>query len=148
LQANRPQAAEQSYELAQRVAAQIGDKKLESFASIGEAEVEARQGKTTDALRLYQNALKLDSVVDDRRSEAADWYTYGLFLRAAGLSPRLAYACLLKSESLMKPYRDTPEFKPIVTAREEMERKLAGRAAEVRRNVISELEEALTLKTQ
>jgi tetratricopeptide (TPR) repeat protein len=148
LRANHPQPAEQSYELAQQIAAQIGDKKLESFASIGEAEVEAGQGKTAGALRLYQNALQLDSAVDDRRSEAADWYNYGLFLRDAGLSPRLAYACLLKSEALMKPFRDTPEFKPIVTARQEMEKKLAGKAAELRRNPQPTLDKALALRIQ
>jgi tetratricopeptide (TPR) repeat protein len=143
VQANHPDQAENSYALAQKIAAQAGEKKLESFAGVSEAELEAMQGKTPEALRLYQHALKLDSTINDPRSEAVDWYNYGLFLRDSGFPTRLVYACLLNSESLMKPFKDSPEFPPIVQAREEVQKKLAGEAGQLRHNLKPALEEAL-----
>ncbi|MBZ5707528.1 MAG: hypothetical protein LAN63_19465, partial [Acidobacteriia bacterium] len=145
VQANHPEQAEGAYALARRIASQSGEKKLESFASVSEAEFEATRGKTPEALRLYQHALRLDSTLDDPRSEAADWYNYGLFLRDSRFPIRLVYACLLNSESLMKPFRGSPEFPPIVQAREDAEKKLAGEAGRLRRNPKPALDKALSL---
>ncbi|HVO82004.1 MAG TPA: tetratricopeptide repeat protein [Terriglobales bacterium] len=145
VRANRPDQAENSYALALRLASQSGEKKLESFASVSNAELEAVRGKIPEALLHYQRALRLDSSLGDRRSEAADWYEYGLFLRDSGFSPRLAYASLLHSESLMEPFKDAPEFRSIVQAREETENKLAGAAGPVRRNPKPALDEALAV---
>jgi tetratricopeptide (TPR) repeat protein len=148
VQANHPDQAEKSYALAQRVASQSSEKKLESFASVSEAELEVLRGKTSEALRLYQHALRLDSTLGDKRSEAADWYNYGLFLRDSRFPTRLVYASLLNSESLMKAFKDSPEFPPIVQAREEAEKKLGGEAAQLRRNPKPALEEALAARVR
>lgn len=143
VQANRADQADNTYDLALRLASQSGEKKLESFSSISKAELEAMRGKTPEALRLYQHALRLDSTLSDKRSEAADWYNYGLFLRDSGFPTRLVYACLVHSESLMEPFKDSPEFPPIVRVREEVEKKLGGGAAQLRRNPNPALDEAL-----
>jgi tetratricopeptide (TPR) repeat protein len=143
VRANRADQAGNTYDLALRLAAQSGEKKLESFASVSKAELDGVQGKTAEALRLHQRALRLDRSLDDKRSEGADWYNYGLFLRDSGFPTRLVYACLLHSESLMEPFRDSPEFSSIVQAREDAEKKLADEATRLRRNLKPALDEAL-----
>ena len=148
VQASHPEQAENSYALAQRLASQSGEKRLESFASVSEAELEVLLGKTPAALRLYQHALRLDRTLGDKRSEAADWYNYGLFLRDSGLPARLVYVCLLHSESLMEPFKDSSEFPPIVRVWEEAEKKLGGEAAYLRRNPKPALDEALAFNVR
>jgi tetratricopeptide (TPR) repeat protein len=136
--------AEKSYELAQRIAAQTGQKKLESLSSVSEAPLEVRQKKTGQALRLYQRALSLDRDDGDRQSEAADWYSYGLFLRDAGFPPRLAYACLGQSESLRHSLKNLPQAEDAASVREELASKIAAESS-VRRDPQPALEEALRL---
>jgi tetratricopeptide (TPR) repeat protein len=144
IQANHLDQAEKTFEMAQKIAAQAGEVKLESVASIDEAEVKAGQGETRQALQFYQQALKLDSKnLDDAQSRASDLFSYGLFLRDSGVSPRLAYACLLKAESLMQQPRNASELNSIVQARKDLEKKPAAQASEVRRNPESVLQEAL-----
>ena len=150
IQSNHLDQAARTYELAQKIAAQSGETKMESAASIAEAELRAAQGKTAQALPLYQHALGLDWKLDDSQTTANDLYSYGLFLRNSGFSPRLAYACLLKSQTLMlkswaRNSKDTPEVKAVDLAREDLEQKLAGQSAELRRNPDSALQEALAL---
>lgn len=145
IQANHLDQAAKSYELAQKIAVQSGETKMESAASIAEAELKSGQGKTAQALPLYQHALELDRNLDDSQATASDLYSYGLFLRDSGLSPRLAYACILKSQSLLQPYQNTPEYNSVAMAREDLEKKLAARPAELKRNPDSEVREALAL---
>lgn len=145
IQANHLDQAEQTYELAQKIAIAAGETRLESVASLAEAELKAGQGKTARALQLYQHALELDRKLGDSETTAADLHSYGVFLRDAGFPARLAYACLLKSQSLMQKSKDTPDFKSVTLAREEMEKKLGGSWAETRRNPEPALQEALVL---
>ncbi|MBZ5722277.1 MAG: hypothetical protein LAO03_18045 [Acidobacteriia bacterium] len=145
VQAKRTQDAEQAYALAMRIASQTGERRLESFAAIGGAQLEATLDKKAEALRLYQRALKLDGTMNDPRSEATDWYGYGLYLRDADFPARLAYACLLKSELLMKSLKDAPDIKAVTAAREDVGKRLAGKADAVRRNPQPVIEEALAL---
>ncbi len=145
-QARHPEQAEEAYGLARKIASQTDEKKLESFASVAEAELEAGQNKIPPALRLYQAALKLDQAVNDPRSEATDWYSYGLFLRDSGFPSRLAYACLLKSESLMKPLKDAPALQSVALVRTEVGKKLGSQAAQLKRDPASALHDALALK--
>jgi tetratricopeptide (TPR) repeat protein len=145
VQAKRTHDAEQAYALAMRIASQTNERRLESFAAIGGAQLEATLQNKSDALRLYQRALKLDGALNDPRSEAADWYGYGLFLRDADFPAPLAYACLLKSESLMKSLKDAPDMKALVAAREDIGKKLDGKADAVRRNPQPAIEQALAL---
>ncbi len=145
IQANHLDQAAKTYELAQKIAAQAGETRMESTASIAEAELKAGQGKTGQALPLYQHGLELDRKLDDSQATASDLYSFGVFLRDSGFSPRLAYACLLKSQSLMRNFKDTPGFNSVARAREELEKKLAAQATELRRNPDSVLREALAL---
>ena len=113
----KPGEAEKSYELARTIAAQVGDKNTESLANMYEAELKSSQHQIGGALPLYQQALRLDRTLDNRHVEAQDWYTYGIFLRDSGFSKRLSYACLMKSELLMKSLDAGPELKLVSDAR-------------------------------
>ncbi len=145
IHANHLEQAAKSYELAQKIAVHSGEVKMESAASIAAAELKSGQGKTAQALPLYQHALELDRKLDDSQATASDLYSYGIFLRDSGLSPRLAYACILKAQSLMQPGKDTPEYKAVAMAREDLERKLAVQAALLKRNPDAQVQEALAL---
>jgi tetratricopeptide (TPR) repeat protein len=143
--AQHPDQALRSYELARKIAAQTGEGKLESFASIGEASTQAHMGKTDEALRLYQHALQLDASMDDRRNEAVDWFNYALFLRDAGFPPRLSFASLLKSEQLMKFAPDAPVAKAFAVTLEEFEKQLGSEAARIRKDPVPAQRQALML---
>ena len=149
IQARQLDQAEKTYQLARKIAAQAGETKMESVACVAEAELEAGRGKTAQALQLYQRALKLDSNLDDSQATASDLYSYGLFLRDSGFSLRLAYACILKAQSLMTKtntkFEDTPEFNSVALARADLEKKLAAQSAVLRRHPDSALNEALAL---
>ena len=145
IQANHLDQAGKSYELAQKIAGQSGEVKMESAASIAQAELKSGQGKTAQALPLYQHALELDRKLDDSQATAGDLYSYGLFLRDSGLSPRLAYACILKSQSMMQPFKDTPEYTSVAMVREDLEKKLATQPAVLKQNPDSAVQEALAL---
>jgi tetratricopeptide (TPR) repeat protein len=143
--ASHPDQALRSYDLARKIAAQTGEGKLESFASVSEAALWARSGKSDEALRLYQYALQLDASMNDRHSEAVDWYNYALFLREAGFPPRLSFASLLKSEELMKFAPDSPEAKSFAKTLQEFEKPLGNEAARIRRNPEPAQRQALML---
>lgn len=145
VQAKHPDQAEKTYELARTIAAEAGETKMESAASVSAAELEAGLGKTRQALQLYQHALKLDRQLDDAPATASDLYSYGLFLRDSGISPELAYACLLKSQSLIEKSEHTPQFNSIVLAREDLGKKLGNQLAKRPWDVDAALREALAL---
>jgi tetratricopeptide (TPR) repeat protein len=143
--AARPDQALRSFDLARRIAAQTGEGKLESFATIGEATVHAHSGRTDEALRFYQRALQLDATMDDRHNEAVDWYNYALFLHDAGFPPRLSYASLLKSQQLMKLTPDSEEAKLLAKTLQEFEKPLGNEAIRIRQNPEPIQKQALTL---
>jgi tetratricopeptide (TPR) repeat protein len=145
VRAGQPEQGARSYELARRIAAQTGEGKLESLASIGEATTLVRLGKTDEALRLYQHALQLDAAMDDRQNEAVDWYNYAFFLRDAGFPPRLSFASLLKSEQLIKFAPDSAEAKSFARTLEEFEKPLGSEAARIRKNPEPAQRQALML---
>jgi tetratricopeptide (TPR) repeat protein len=137
--------AVRSYELARKISAQTWEGKLESFASVSEALLQARLGKTDAALRLFQRALQLDATLNDRHSEAVDWYNYAIFLRDAGFPPRLTFASLLKSEAVLKSDPDSPEGKSFLKTLRECEKPLGADAATIRRNPEALQQQALAL---
>ncbi len=145
---NRPADARKSFELARAVAAQAGEKKLESLASVGEAGLESKQKNIPEALRLYQHALTLDRAMDDRRNEADDWYSYALFLRDSGFAPRLVYACLVRSEFLLQSFKDSPELANVEAVREQVGGTLQAQTAVLRKHPQPSLDEALSLTAQ
>ena len=143
--ADHSEQAVRSYELARKIAGQTGEGRLESFASMSEALVHARAGKTGEALHLFQRALQLDASLNDRHSEAVDWYTYAIFLRDAGFPVRLAFASLLKSEAVMNLDRDSPEGKLFAKTLQELEKPLGPEAKAIRREPAPIQQEALML---
>jgi hypothetical protein len=132
--------------MARTLATQTGERKLESFADVAEASLQAKLGQTTQPLPLYQRALQLDSDLDDQRSEAVDWYNYAMFLRATGRPARFVYASLLKSQSLLSLASNDQEAAAAGRVRKELERQLGPQASAISRNPEPVLQEALELK--
>jgi len=143
---NQPAEAEKSYLMAEQIAAETGEKSLQSLALSSAAELKASQRRTADALKLYQRALTLDATLSEPRTEAVDWYNYGLFLRDTGFPSRLSYACLAKSEELMKPIKEAAEIKLVSRAREDLSKKDPSVAKLNQQNLQEALNEALHLK--
>jgi len=144
--ASQPGQAIRSYRMAERLAAQTGQGKLESIADVNEAALQAKAGKPDQALQLYQQALSLDDSLGDTRSAAEDWAAYGRFLDDAGFSPRLAYVCLVKSESLARSEPDRLPAGQLVAEKKQIERRIGAEAATLRRNPEPALREALALR--
>ncbi|MGH8277250.1 MAG: tetratricopeptide repeat protein, partial [Steroidobacteraceae bacterium] len=85
-QMHQPEAAQRFDALAVSIAQQTHQPALESLAHAAIANVQARSGQSGAAALSYQQALALDAALPDRRSEAADWFNYGEFLRQQGQS--------------------------------------------------------------
>ena len=143
---SQTEPAIQSYHLAEKLAAQTGQAQLESVADVNEAELQAKSGKLDDALRLYQRALQVDNSIGDSKAGAQDWFAYGRFLDDAGFPARLAYACMVKSESVAQSIHPTAVPANLVTTRQRIERRLGAAAAAVRRDPEPVLREALALR--
>ena len=142
--------AVKSYHLAEKLAVQTKLPKLESVADVNEAALQAQTGKLDDALQLYQHALRLDKADGDPSAAAQDWFAYGSFLNDAGFSARLAYACLLKSESVAQSLPDPAVQDSHSAARGQLQRtlekQLGTESAKVRRDLNSAIEQALALR--
>jgi len=146
VRSSQTQLAVKSYHLAEKLAAQTGQAKLESVADANEAQLQSKAGKIDEALRLYQQALRLDDSTADMSASAQDWYAYGRFLDDAGFPPRLAFACVVKSESLMQALPNPAVPASLATARQKIEKRLGATAASVRRDPEPVLQEALALR--
>jgi tetratricopeptide (TPR) repeat protein len=143
---SQTELAVKSYRLAEKLAAETGQTKLESVADVNEAELQARNGKVDDALDLYQRALRLDQSIADNNAGAADWFAYGHFLDDAGFSPRLAYACMIKSELVRQSLSDAALPAPSQAERQRIEKRLGPAAAAIRRDPEPVLAQALSLR--
>jgi tetratricopeptide (TPR) repeat protein len=143
--ASQKALAIQSYEMAAKIAAQTKQTKLESIASVNEAELQVEAGKVGLALQLYQHSLQLDESVGDRTSTAEDWLAYGRFLNDAGFPARLAYACLLKSASLENALPEGPQRHLLADTSKHVEKRAGEEAASIRRDPEPALQEALAL---
>jgi len=141
----QPVLAVKSYRLAETLAAQTHQAKLESMASVNEAQLQVKMGGLARALPLYQRALQLDEFAGDVPAEASDWMAYGKLLENSGFSPRVAYACLVKAENLLRATgKDSPSV--LVETRVSLEKKLGSEAASIRRDPGAAAEEALALR--
>jgi len=136
----------QSYHLAEKLAVQTSQPKLQSVAEVNEAALQSKAGKLTEALQLYQQALQLDQSSADDNAGAADWFAYGRFLDDSGFSPRLAYACFVKSENLARSLPNPAIPDEVTAARRHLENKLGVSAAAVGRDLEPALQEALALR--
>jgi tetratricopeptide (TPR) repeat protein len=138
--------AVQSYRLAEKIAAQTRQTKLESVADVNEAVLQAKAGKLTDALQLYQQALRLDLSAGDDSAAAEDWLAYGRFLDDAGFPTRLAYACVVKSEELSRALPNPAVPESLVAERKQMEKQLGAQATSVRNDLEPLLQQAFALR--
>jgi tetratricopeptide (TPR) repeat protein len=136
----------QFYKMARTLAAQTQEKKLESFADVAEASLDAKLGQAAKALPLYQRALQLDAGLDDHHSGSVDWYMYAMFLRDSGFPTRLAYASLLKSQTLLSSDSNGQEAAGAGRVRKDLEQRLGPQASLILRNPEPLWEEALELK--
>ena len=137
--------AVRSYQLAEKLAAQTGQAKLASVADVDEAALQVKAGRFRDAMLLYQHALKLDDAIHDSSASAQDWFSFSRFLDEAGFSPRLAYACLVKSRQITQSLPNTAVPESLTEAKKQLERRLGAAAAAVRRDPEPLLNEALAL---
>jgi tetratricopeptide (TPR) repeat protein len=144
--ANHLDVALQFYKMARTLAAQTQEKKLESFADVAEASLDAKLGQAAKALPLYQRALQLDAGLDDHHSGSVDWYMYAMFLRDSGFPTRLAYASLLKSQTLLSSDSNGQEAAGAGRVRKDLEQRLGPQASLILRNPEPLWEEALELK--
>ena len=135
-----------SYHLAEKLAAQTGQSKLESLADVNDAALQATAGKVTEALLLYQHALQLDRSLGDNNVSAQDWLAYGRFLDDAGFPVGLAYACIVESENMTPSLSNPAVANSTAAARKQMEKRLGAEAASVRRDPEPFLQKALTLR--
>jgi tetratricopeptide (TPR) repeat protein len=133
-----------SYHLAEKLAVQTKQPRLESLADVNEAALQAKAGRLSEALPLYQHALQLDESTSDSSAGGEDWLTYGRFLDEAGFSARLAYACVVRSETLTKTGKaDGAKQSPVA---ESLEKRLGATAGVIRRDPEPVLAEALKLR--
>jgi tetratricopeptide (TPR) repeat protein len=148
LRINRTDVALRYYKMARDLAAQTGEKKLESFADVAEASLQAKLGHTAVALPLYQSGLQLDTELGDQHSEAVDWNIYAFFLRDNGFPARFVYASLIKSRSLLSSDSNDSDQEVATTSRvlRELERQVGAQASAIKANPEPILREALTLK--
>jgi tetratricopeptide (TPR) repeat protein len=142
---NQIDAALKTYELARKLAFQTKESRLESFASVAEAEIDAHRGNNGGALQLYQRALFLDNSVHDSKSEASDLYAYAAFLEQSGHAADLVYAVLQRANAVVPPGVELPAG--ILALRKSLEKKLGGQGARLRRDSQAELKQALALKS-
>ncbi|HEY6767501.1 MAG TPA: tetratricopeptide repeat protein [Candidatus Sulfotelmatobacter sp.] len=150
--ASETSEAIRSYQAAATLAAQTKQEKLEAVADANEAALQSRAGNLADALRLYQNALRLDDTSGDTKASAADWLSYGRFLNDGGFPPRLAYAALVKAESLASSGKDRAgdvSTQPSEDAWLDAEKQVAitgGEMAAIRRHLEPAVQEAFALR--
>ena len=146
MRSSQTDSALKSYHMAGILAAQTKLPKLESVAAVNEAELQARAGKLDDALELYQKTLRLDASNGDNSASALDWFAYGRFLDESGFSERLAYACLLKAQTVAKALSQSPLPQMAVETTARLEKQLGPAAVSVRRNPEPLLQEAIQLR--
>ena len=143
--ARQPAAAELGYAAAVPLAEKNHDVAMESLALMHHAILEEDQGRSVVAAQLFQRALAVDADYNDPPSVSADWAEYAQFLLRHGQSPRLAFACILRAEQLLKD-RPGPERNAVVSLRTQLEANLGpAAAASVRKDFDAVLKEAATL---
>ena len=144
--ANHLDVALQFYKMARTLAARTQQQKLESFADMAEASLDARLGQAAKALPLFQRALQLDAVLDDPHSGAVDWCVYAMFLRDSGFPIRLAYASVLKSQTLLSSDSNGQQATAAGRIRKDLEQRLGPQASLISHNPTPLWQEALQLK--
>jgi len=135
-----------SYHLAEKLALETRDAKLESLAEVNEATLQAKSGRASAALPLYQEALRLDRATRDDSAGAEDWLTYAQFLDSSGFPPRLAYACLMKSHEIRGTMSGRQADDPATAMRASLEKRLGPAASAIRNDPEPTIAQALQLR--
>ena len=144
--ANHLDVALQFYKMARTLAAKTQQERLESFADMAEASLDARLGQSAKALPLFQRALQLDAAFDDPHSSGVDWCVYAMFLRDSGFPARLAYASVLKAQTLLSSNSNGQEATAAGRVRKDLEQRLGSPATVILRNPKPLWQEALEFK--
>ena len=155
---NQAPGAIAAAQLAQQMARNAREGKLESLSHARLGEYFERAGRPAEAAASYQKGLAVDRTLNDAGTEAVDWFNYGQFLLRAGRGvhgqpqgvrerrTRLAYACFLQAEELAGNSANQETRDTIQRARRDAEAGLgAAAAAAVRRERAQLLGEALSL---
>ena len=89
----------------------------------------------------------MDRSTSDTAGEAADWQAYGVFLKQHDFPKPLAYACLVRADSLASDSKTTllPESQQ---ARTDLEVELGKEAAGIRKETAPLLDQALLLQAR
>ncbi len=135
-----------SYHLAEKLAVETRDPKLESIADVNEAVLQGKSGRVSAALPLYQEALRIDTATHDDSAGAEDWITYAQFLDNSGFPPRLAYACLVKSHEIRQRLTGQQANDPATAMNESLEKRLGKSADAIRNDPDPVIAEALKLR--
>jgi tetratricopeptide (TPR) repeat protein len=143
---SQPDAALKSYQMAEKLAQQTGQAKLESVADVNEAQLLGKAGKVNEALRLYRRALELDDTAGDTDAGSVDWFAYGQFLKESGFPPKMAYACMVKSERLSQSLAKSGLAATLAQARQQLEKRLGAEASGIQRNPDPMLRDALRVQ--
>ncbi|HVN21969.1 MAG TPA: tetratricopeptide repeat protein [Dongiaceae bacterium] len=146
VRAQQSDRALKSFHMAEKLAQQTGQMRLESIADMNAAPLQAQAGQVNEALRLYRRALELDEGIGDKAAGAVDWFAYGQFLDQAGFPARLAYACMLQSESLARSLTKSPIPASAAETRRALEKRLGVEAAKIQRNPDQSVREAWSVQ--
>ncbi len=134
-----------TYDNAAKIANNEGDARLQSVIATRAAEMQAKHGEFGDAVRLYQQALRVDSTTRLPDLEADDLLHYAQLLRVHHLDD-MAYACLLRARAILESTPTAPEYKTVVSSVRELEsQSSASQLRAVRRDPDSALVQALSL---
>ncbi len=134
-----------TYDNAAKIANSSGDPRLQSLVATAAAEMQAKRGEFGDAVRLYQQALRVDSKTGLPDLEAVDLLHYAELLREHHLDD-MAYACLLRAQSILASNPTAPELANVQNSVKELEAHSSGEQLRaVRRNPDSSLAQALSL---
>jgi len=142
----KPDLAIKAYQMAEKLASQTGQARLESIADINDGQLQSKDGKMNESLRLYRRALELDDAIGDKAASAVDWFAYGSLLQQAGFPARMAYACMVKSESFSKLLPQPAVPASAGESRLALERQLGPEAVAIRRNLEPVLRDALRVQ--
>jgi tetratricopeptide (TPR) repeat protein len=141
---NAPEKAAVAYRAAASRAMEAHQPRLQSLALAHLADALEAAHDFSGAALADQQSLAIDIQLGDSRAEAVDWFNYGKFLEQHAQPAALIYACYLRAEELLKG-QNGPELEAASKARAETERKLGAQAAETRKDLESELNQARSL---
>jgi tetratricopeptide (TPR) repeat protein len=144
-QLNQNPAARTQYEFAVELAQRQANPKIQSLALARLADVQEKLQDARAAAQSYQRVLALDATSSDPRTEGLDWFNYGQFLRRHGIADNLAYACLLKAESLLDSFGGA-NLATVQTMKHQLEEKMShAEVIQSRKNLTALLAQSLNL---